>query len=284
MANICFINGGSRVAWKKKRRGFVLLARCLGGLLFVLVAQTVNGAFMLSPVAVAGSDLGEYDATVPFTNMINHSGVDVPFVSGSTDFDTYFANPAKTFAQNGGGNNWQSEISYDLPFTGYVDFDLGTSYRLEKIAIWNVSVKDLTVTVFEDLNQPGEFAGNYTLVSHWNYPFSYAVDLLSFATNHHGRYVRLGINSVHPIVANLNFGYANIGEVVLSARPADAASPSLAIALNASGEVTITFTGKLHSASVPEGPFTEVPENPQAVHTIPKGGLAARQYFRSQSQ
>src|SRR5688572_30485090 len=164
-----------------------------------LIANTVSAQVVLSPVAVVGTDLGTASESAPLTNMINQSGIDTPFVSGSTIFDTYFANPGQVFASNGAGgvNNWQSEISFTLPLRGYVDFDLGASYRINKIAIWNQSLKEITVKVLNDLNGPEQVAGSFTLFSRLSFVFSYAVDVLSFATTYQGRYVRLAIDSVH---------------------------------------------------------------------------------------
>jgi len=51
--------------------------------------------------------------------------------------------------------------------------------------------------IFNDLNGPEQIAGSFTLVSHLSFPFSYAPDVLSFATPHQGRYVRLAIDSAH---------------------------------------------------------------------------------------
>ena len=57
--------------------------------------------------------------------------MEIPFTSGVTEFDTYFANPARVFAQSGDGgtNNWQSTFSFSPPLTGTVDFDLGALPR-----------------------------------------------------------------------------------------------------------------------------------------------------------
>ncbi len=108
----------------------------LGLLGVVLAPNVVSGQVMLSPVAVVGTDLGTYDAAItPLANMINPSGVTTPFVSGSTDFNTYFAHPGQTFANANFSNNWQSLVSFDPPLTGDVDFDLGAFHQINKIAI-----------------------------------------------------------------------------------------------------------------------------------------------------
>jgi hypothetical protein len=254
----------------------VFLAICAAS----ISGAPVRGQVMLSPVAVSGTDLGVYDDTVPLTNMINQSGVTVPFVTGSTPFDTYFQDPLRTFATNGAGNNWQSNYTFDLPLTGYVDFDLGESYMIAKVAVWNVSLKDVTITVRDDPNTDGTVAGEFTLSNHWNYPFSYPVDLLTFPEPKKGRYVRFAIRSAHTFSFNDTFAYANVGEVVMSVVKGGVSLP-LSISLNTNGEPVITFTGALEFSSAVGGPYVAVPSNPQSPYTVEKGDLASQQYFRA---
>jgi hypothetical protein len=258
---------------------------CLGFFVLSLASHTVSGAVVLSPATVVGSDLGSFAAETALDHMIDQSGVQTPFVSGSTDFDTYFADPPKTWATNGGTNNWQSDFSFNLPLTGYVDFDLGASYKINKIAIWNVSVKDVTVKVFDDLNGPEQIAGTFKLTNHWNFPFSYPVDILDFGAEYKGRYVRLAITSAYLFSIGDTFAYAIIGEVVVSAGVDSVTppTPALDIILNPNGDVTVTFTGTLQTATAVDGTFADVTGNPQGTHTLPKGSLLAQQYFRARS-
>lgn len=248
-----------------------------------LAANFVSGQVMLSPAAVEGSDLGEYDPITALKNMINQSGVTTPFVSGSTDFNTYFVNPARTFAVNGGANNWQSNFSFDLPLTGHVDFDLGASYKINKMAIWNISVKDVTVKVADDLNglETGQIAGSFTLVNHSHFPFSYAVEILSFGAEHQGRYVRLAIGSAYTFDVSDTFAYAIIGEVVMSVASFSPPSATLRVTLNANGDVTVTFTGTLQTSTKVDGTFVDVTGNPQGIYTLSKANLESQQYFRA---
>jgi hypothetical protein len=178
------------------------------------------GQVTLSPTAVVDSDMGSFGASTPYENMINQSGLDTPFVNGVTDFATYFATPGQTFAQANFANNWQSEISSELPQTGYIDFDLGASYRLDGMAVWNISLQDVTVTIFDELTNPGVFAGSFTLTDHLNFPFSYPVDVLDFGGEFEGRYVRLDVDSTYLFdPPNDFFSYGIVGEVVLSVSP-----------------------------------------------------------------
>jgi hypothetical protein len=239
---------------------------------------------VLSPVAVI-TDIPTYDATVPVTNMINQSGITTPFASGVTVFDTYFANPGQKFATsgNGGTNNWQSEVSFNLPLKGNLDFDLGAVYRLNKLGMWNRSLKDITVKVLMTTNGPEQVVGDFALISRLNSPFSYAADVLTFPTNYQGRYVRLAINSVHTFSPGDTFGYAIVGEVVLSAVPVGPAAPSptVNIALKPNGDVEVNFTGTLQSSTNVLGGFDDVPGNPSSPHTLSRSSLLPQQYFRA---
>src|SRR5262249_31989525 len=113
-----------------------------------LSAMTGHSQFMLSPVAVTETGLGTFSATTtPLGAMIDQSGLNVRFQNGVADFDAYFAPPNTNFSKNADKTKWQSDFSFTLPFGGTVDFDLGLAYRVSKVAIWNVSVKELSVQV-----------------------------------------------------------------------------------------------------------------------------------------
>ena len=256
----------------------------LGFLGLALASNTVSGQVMLSPVAVVGTDLGTFGDSTALTNMINRSGLQTPFVNGVTVFDTYFAIPNTMFADANFVNNWQSVVDDTLPLQGYVDFDLGVVYQINKIGIWNRSLKAVTVKIFNDLNGPEQIAGSFTLVSHLSFPFSYAPDVLSFATPHQGRYVRLDIADAHIQGTGDRFTYAIIGEVVASVAPIGPIGlPTVNVILEPNGDVTVTFTGTLQAAPTADGTFNDVPGNPQGTYTLLKGSLFSQQYFRSRS-
>jgi len=141
------------------------------------------------------------------------------------------------------------------------------------------------VKVLNELNDPEQIAGSFTLISRLSFPFSYAVDVLPFTTTLQGRYVRLAIDSVHTFSPSDRFGYAIVGEVVMSAAPIDQppTSPEVSVTLNPNGDVIVTFIGTLQSSPAIDGALADVPGNPQSTYTIPKGSLSAQQYFRARS-
>lgn len=236
---------------------------------------------MFSPTAVLGSNLGAFSAQTPLSHLIDQSGVEKPFSSGVTAFDTYFAVPHQTLARNDPDSNWQSEAQFTLPVQGYVDFDLGGSRTISKVGLWSVSAQDVTVRVAEDPSAlaTAPAAGNFTLINRTAFVFSYGADVLTLASPRRGRYLRLDIGSAHTFSPGDRFAYAILGELVVSAAPETA--PTLSITHRADGAIEVTFGGILQSASSLDGPFTDVAGNPQGTHVIPPSGLGSHQFFRA---
>ena len=172
---------------------------------------------ILSPVAIVASDLGEVSPSQsPFVNMINQSGLDVPFTSGQTGFDLYFSNSNAHGADANFAGNWQSDVSFVLPLQGFVDFDLGSTQVIDRMALWNLSLEDIRVLVSDLPTGPFTEVGQYTLPSHLNF-FSYNVDILPFNAPISARYVRIQVDSAYLI--DPAFTYAIVGEVAVSAIP-----------------------------------------------------------------
>lgn len=251
------------------------------GLCAIAAAPLASAQILLSPTSVLGTDLGTSSSEVPLENMINQSGVEVPFISGTTLFDAYFVQPHRVFAMNGPANNWQSEVTFNLPLHGYVDFDLGSSRLVQKLAIWNVTGKDLTVRVGDDPSSlaTAPIAGQFVLINHASYPFSYAVDVLPFSSGVQGRYIRLDFSSAHLLSPGLNFTYAILGEVVASVAPI--AAPTITIATSPDGGAVVTFSGRLQSTDQVGGNFSDVPGNPTGVYAVPQSQLLKPQFFRA---
>jgi hypothetical protein len=249
----------------------------------LLPVQPSLAQVMLSPTAVIGTDLGQFSDVAPLTNMINQSGLKSPFVSGSTDFDTYFARGLEISGDANGTNNWQSDFQFDLPLTGYVDFDLGASYSVSKMAIYNISLENITLRMSEELaeltNAP--IAGAFRLTNHVHFPFSYPPDVIQFDAPVQGRYLRIDISSAYRFSISDTFAYAIIGEVVLSVAVGN--RPELAIVKTSTGDVLVMFGGSLETTDLLGAVFTNAAGNPQTSLTIPQGSLATQQFFRARS-
>jgi len=249
-----------------------------------LVANVAVGQVMLGPVAVNTAIATYPNATISVSNMINGSGVTTPFTSEVTVFDEYFANSGQAFATSGSGgtNNWQSDFTFELGYQGYLDFDLGDVYQIDKLAIWNRSLSNITVKVLTDLSGPEQVVGDFTLGDYQSFPLSYPVEILPFGASYEGRYVRVEINSVYPI-PGYNFGYSIVGEVVASVSQGGAPTPTLSIDNEPNGNVTITFTGTLLTSPMIDGSYTNVPGSPSSPYTLSKSNLLLMQFFRAQA-
>jgi hypothetical protein len=236
---------------------------------------------MVSPTAVLGTDLGTGSEESPLVHLIDQSGVERPFVSGTTLFDVYFAVPHQTLASNRPAANWMSEVAFSLPLQGYLDFDLGTSRTVRKVALWTVTPERVTLRFSEDASAlaTAPSAGTFTLMNHSSFDPSFGVDILTLASPQRGRYLRIDIESTYMFVPGLTFTYAILGEVVVSAAPE--AAPSLSITRQSDGDIEVTFDGTLQSAPAMEGPFTDMPGNPRGTVVLSAAGLADRQFFRA---
>jgi hypothetical protein len=192
---------------------------CACGLGIALgLAATLQAGVLLSPVAVTETDLGTNDLATPLVSMINHAGIDKPFTSGVTDFEAYFTTGAPAFAQAGPGE-WWSGLDFSLPVEGHLDFDLGTVYTIDRLAIWNRTLRDIDVLVSETLGGPMQLAGSFTLDNQANFFFSYLAETVDFNAAYEARYVRIEVDSAYPFDTFDTFAYAIVGEVAVEVEP-----------------------------------------------------------------
>lgn len=170
-------------------------------------------AVLTAPAALAGvvvtsgtvlNDTGIFGYSAFRLN--NQSGLSSTYVSGVTDFFTYTsANPTHTGSS--GSNGFLANVGVS------VDFDLGATYLLSDLALWNdidfQGVNSFTVRIannaaFADATSLGSYNATYgSLVG------SSAIGAQLFdLTDGTGRYVRVTFNSIHG--AN---PYVNVGEL-----------------------------------------------------------------------
>jgi hypothetical protein len=200
-------------------QGAIALVRIvISSIVVSLIAVDVRAAVIVSPTAVLGTDMGVSDPQLaPLENMINQSGLDKPFTSGVTDFDAYFNTGEPAFAQAAAGNNWQSETFFTLPVMGTVDFDFGAVYSIDRLAVWNISMRDIKIHISDSSIASLQEVASLSLPNHLNFPFSYRHDLLDLGAPHDVRFLRIEIDSVHLFSPTDTFGFAIVGEIVASA-------------------------------------------------------------------
>ena len=162
---------------------------------FVATVWTVpaRADAIVSPTAVLQNTLGTFAFIPPNSIDFTHDGSGVPaFDSGVTDFDAYMsANPIH--AAFGPTNAWAS-LSGVL--TGIIDYDLGGSYAISKIALWNQDEGARqgigSFTIFTSTNPA--FVGAFNAGSFVATDTSRAGQAFSLSPSF-GQYVRLQINS-----------------------------------------------------------------------------------------
>lgn len=187
---------------------------------------TGGPAAILSPVAVLGSDLGEYvsctgcgiPSDTPFENMINQSGIE-PFDSGVTPFDDYILSAAP--ADGNYLNNWQSELLSSGAGGGYIDFDLGEVWFVDRMAIWNEKLDQIAIQIADTPDGPWQTVGEFQLDPKPGVNVSIAPEVLLLDQAYDTRYLRIDVRSVQPMGGpyGSDIFYATVGEVALGVRP-----------------------------------------------------------------
>ncbi len=183
-----------------KNRFISQIALLAAALLFSVSAAA---GVILSPTSVTQNTLGTF-STVPANSIdFTHDGSGLPaFTSGVTDFTTYIgSNPTHDgFAV---GNAWASASGV---LTGIIDYDLGMSYSIGQVALWNQG---------RNTNQG---INSFDILTSDNVAFIGAVNVGSFnaadiqfaqafaLTSSVGRFVRLQINSNHGSLSTTTLG------------------------------------------------------------------------------
>lgn len=274
---------GVEVVGCATRVGGLFRNRFVVALLLGVTCLPAAAQFILSPKSVVETGMGTFSPTItPLTALIDQSGLDHPFVSGKTEFDPYFAPLNSNFSQNADKTKWMSQVAFDLPLTGTLDFDLGGTYLLSKVAIYNVSVKQLSISVSQDSNGPWTKVGTYTMFNYQAF-LSLRAEVLAFPSEVSARYVRFAIEDEFSAGAGFRFGYVTLSEVAFRARAASVPPPTIAIGRAGNGDVEVNFTGILQWKAAVDGTFEDVPGNPSGKYTIPQSELVSGEprFFRS---
>lgn len=197
-----------------------------------------------SPQAISGSDLGDASASYPKTKMIDGSGLSKPFATGVTSYDDYMSTLPAANHVTTTGNQWVSPIDTSLPLQGHVDFDLGESFLFDELALWQVTLRDVTILVADAPTGPWTAVGQYILPSHASWFGSYPVDRLVLGAEYEARYVRLQIDDCHKYAASDTFTSAQVGE--LAVRTKIVPEPGLAATI-AAGSLGLAAIARIRS-------------------------------------
>ena len=176
-------------------------------------ATAAHGAAIIQPVAATTSlDGGGWDIAW----SINQVGLDYSYVSGVTDFDTFTA----TVGHSGGWGWGFSGPSGGTNSSGTIDYDLGSEYLIESLALWDgqgpagifgqihqFNVYTSNDPTFATANLVGGYMGTSA-------PFGYAAQVFAMIPSS-GRYVRIHALSFYA-------GDISVGEIAFEGTPVPA--------------------------------------------------------------
>lgn len=191
---------------------------------FLFAGQITSAeAGTITSATISGTNMTELSTTtVPLNNLINQSGLFNHYVSGVTDFDTYV--PSTTHDWNYSGNEW---FSHHEQTTGYIVFDLGNVYNIDKLAIWNEDSHGInTFDVFTSVDGANWALVKSSAASNNTIYQNYFADIFDFNFTSLAQYVKIEILSVWPnenyevpSYQGIKYTHASIGEVAFSTTP-----------------------------------------------------------------
>ena len=112
-----------------------ILIRTLAFIVLPVSCQSLSAGLILQPTSVS-TDMGVFSTTsTPAIATVNQSGLSAGsgYTSQVTDFDSYIAT-SPTHLSSGLGIRWASA---DGTTVGNFDFDLGGTFTIESMALWN---------------------------------------------------------------------------------------------------------------------------------------------------
>lgn len=175
----------------------------------VATAGQVQAGVIISPRSIIRNDFGFFSGFYPATNIINQGALNSPFTSGVTDYGTYVGT-TPTHGSNNDSPQWFG--SRGLNGQGFIDFDLGASYDIDRLAFWSNPFRANRSTDVFTSNDP--LFGSSTLVGNFrgfyndNPNLDAAVQDIDLVDST-ARYVRFDISSFNTTIAG-------IGEVAFS--------------------------------------------------------------------
>jgi hypothetical protein len=193
------------------------LARAL-----LLSAPAVAG-LVLAPVAVVNNELGQLNSdNYPISHVYDQTGLSSGYTGGVTDFATYIAGaPTHEYTVI---STW---LSSNGSTTGDIDFDLGATYTMTQLALWDRfsssddDINEFTVFASADSNfTTSTNVGTFNLGDPAGPLTARPVQLFDLSDSV-GRYLRLRI------VSNQGSStYTGLGELALEVNAASTPEPA----------------------------------------------------------
>jgi hypothetical protein len=192
-----------------------------------LAYREAAAVVILSPTAVVLNTAGTYNG-LPENNIIhaiNRSGLSATFASGVTDFDAYLAGgPTHTYLPS------NAEWTSNFASTGDVVFDLGQSYHVTRLALWNEDFRGINSVRIDTSDDPVflTFTTVANLAPAHTPGFNYPAQQFTLSASN-ARYVRLKDITMYSGANTLAMGEIAFGVGPVQAVPE--ASAFLAVAL-----------------------------------------------------
>ena len=216
----------------------------------------LTGDVLYSPVTVE-TTLGQYPTNRygdewQLTNIVNQSGLRLPFKSGNVGTN-FFERIDWQQSTNDARMVWSSLSLTNQTLPAPVDFDFGTNLDVVQIIVWNWSVKDASFFLRSSPEVPWQLVKSVRLDSRLPNR-SHPPTFLELDEPVNGRFLRIQIESVHPLSAGAEEEFAVLGEVMISAR--GQIQPSVTIS-QIEGEVWVLWTGIPLSSTLINGDFVD---------------------------
>lgn len=192
-------------------RGVLKLSAAVGTTVLLLLSNSASAGVILSPTSAIGNTMGEFSSGWRVGYSFDQSGLSAAFTSGVTDFTTYIGGgPTHGNTSNVANIGWASALFASFP--GHIDYDLGASRDILRVAIWSEDSLGVLnrITLFTADNPSFTGAVNVGSFAVSDPPDDVPVSAQVFdLTDSTGRYVRFQIDSVLPNV----IGIAHLSEI-----------------------------------------------------------------------
>lgn len=213
----------------------------IAGLMLAATAGQVQAAgVIMSPTSVIANTIGEFNNSYDVGNMIDQSGLSTGFISGTSDFNTYIGGGPTHVGSDNANAMWFGPGRG--PFTGYLDFDMGSTVQLFQLALWNGAIgSTANINSFTVLTSTNAGFATPTNVGTFTNPQGVGATPYSATvfdlTDSTAEYVRILINSYYG-----NPNVVGIGEVAFDTGSVNAAVPEPAsIAMWTLGAIGLMF-------------------------------------------
>lgn len=199
----------------------VLTSVAISLFMIFFIITSAQASVIRSAISVTGNTFGNWGPEYVVENTINQTGLSSGFVSGATDWNTYFSgNPTHTLVA--AYYEWWGGANAGL--TGSVTYNLGGLFAIDKIALWNEEVTGIaSFNVYTSTNGTVfNLVASNLLPTNNPQGSDYLADIFSL-TNSIGQYVKLDLVGA----GDNGYNTASMGEIAFSTSAAVPLPPTV---------------------------------------------------------